>query len=265
MSNFAVIGDPIGHSLSPAIHNRNFESLGLQHSYRALLVKQSELHDIRNTSRSHELSGFNVTIPHKVEIMQYLDYIDDDAAHIGAVNTVQISDGTFTGYNTDVSGYKEAYTDHFGDSTRKVLIIGAGGAAKAVHRAHRNLGDDVFVYARRKASFERFITDDFTPLMQLSEEETFDVIINATPVGLKDENLVDELTLPESLFTEDTIGIDLIYQPVKTKFLQHFNEDKIMNGLPMLVNQAMHAFEIWTGTAGDYETVNRTLAEHFGG
>lgn len=262
--NFAVIGDPIGHTLSPKIHHANFNSLNIDATYKALNIKPDDLENIRSIMETGELLGINVTIPHKEKIMAYLDELDDHAKKIGAVNTVHVDDSRYIGYNTDVSGYKSAYLEKFSDVRRKILIIGAGGAAKAVQRAHADLGDDVYVYARRESSFERFITDDYTPLLNLGDLN-FDVIINATPVGLKDEDLFKTLEISDALITENTIGIDLIYQPQKTKFLTYFNQEKIMNGLPMLVYQAMHAFKIWTGQDGDYQAVNNVLKSHFGG
>jgi shikimate dehydrogenase len=261
---FAVIGDPLSHTLSPMIHNTNFAALNLKASYEALNIKPEALQNIRQTAEKHQLSGFNVTIPHKEKVIAFLDDIDEHVKKIGAVNTVHIDDGRYIGYNTDVSGYKSAYLNQFNDVRRKVLILGAGGVSKAVHRAHADLGDEVFIYARRAASFENFITEDYTPLLEL-EHLNYDVIINATPVGLKDEDLFTALNLKQNMLTEETIGIDLIYQPEQTKFLTYFNQNKIMNGLPMLVFQAMHAFKIWTGQEGDYKAVDAALKSHFGG
>lgn len=262
--NFAVIGDPISHTLSPLIHHANFDALDLDYHYQALHVIPEDLKLLREFVNNNQLNGLNVTVPHKEKIMELLDDTDEHVKKIGAVNTVHIHNGRLKGYNTDVSGYKNAYLDQFNDIRRKVLIIGAGGAAKAVHRAHADLGDEVFIYARRQESLERFITDDFTPLLKIPDIQ-FDVIINATPVGLKDEDLFEVLNLDLPEINDKIIGIDLIYQPEKTKFLTYFNQDKIMNGLPMLVYQAMHAFKIWTGIDGDYKAVDQALKSHFGG
>ena len=262
--NFAVIGDPISHTMSPLIHRANFKALQLDADYQALHVTPDHLSVIRDTAIENELSGFNVTVPHKENIMKYLDEVDLNVKQIGAVNTVHIKDGKYIGHNTDVSGYKSAYLDTFKDRRRKILILGAGGAAKAVHRAHSDLGDEIYIYARRKESFERFITDDFTPVSSV-ENLNYDVIINATPVGLKDEDLFEVLNLDAALVNDKMIGIDLIYNPEKTKFLTYFNQKKTMNGLPMLVYQAMHAFKIWTGIDGDYQAVNKALKSHLGG
>ncbi len=265
--NFAVIGSPIEHTLSPAIHNANFAALGLDDTYSALHVTPGDLKHIADITKQYDLDGFNVTIPHKETIMQYLDEIDPRALEVNAVNTVMVKDGKLTGFNTDVTGYKQAYTERFGDTPRRILILGAGGASKAVYRAHREIGDDITIYARRAASFETFRDRNFRELSGFDDIADFDVIINTTPVGLKNEALYDVMKFPESVITEDTIGIDLIYNPYQTPFLQAFREEKVMNGLPMLVNQALHAFEIWHDHKyeGDYEAVYEALNKKFGG
>lgn len=265
--NFAVIGSPIEHTLSPAIHNANFRALGLEDTYRALHVTPDDLRHVREIINQYELDGFNVTIPHKETIMQHLDETDPRALEVEAVNTVMVKGDRLIGFNTDVTGYKQAYTERFGGSPRKVLILGGGGASKAVFRAHREIGDDITIYARRKASFDTFRDQDFSKLSGFDDIGHFDVIINTTPVGLKNEDLFDMMNFPKSVITEDTIGIDLIYNPHLTPFLGAFHEEKRMNGLAMLVNQGLHAFEIWHDHAfkGNYEAVYKELNRKFGG
>lgn len=264
--NFAVIGSPIEHTLSPAIHHANFNSLELDDTYRALHVEPEELNHIGDIIKNYNLNGFNVTIPHKEKIMEHLDFIDQRALEVNAVNTVLVKDDKLYGYNTDVTGYKQAYTDRFGTCKRNVLILGAGGASKAVYRAHRELGDDITIYARREASFETFKEQKFEKLSSLEKLKNFDVIINTTPIGLKNEDLYQVMSLPVENITEETIGIDLIYNPQKTRFLHEFENENAMNGLSMLVNQAVHAFEIWYDNryAGDYDAVYAALNKKLG-
>lgn len=265
--NFAVIGSPIEHTLSPAIHYANFNSLNLADTYRALHIRPEELGHIKDVIKQYDLNGFNVTIPHKETIMAHLDFIDQRAIEVNAVNTVLIKDNKLYGYNTDVTGYKQAYTDRFGTMKRNILILGAGGASKAVYRAHSELGDDITIYARREASFETFTDQNFQRLSSLQNLKSFDVIINTTPIGLKNEDLYDVMSLSRNKITEDTIGIDLIYNPEKTPFLYGFEDKMVMNGLSMLVNQAIHAFEIWYDNKheGDYNAVYAALDKKFGG
>lgn len=265
--NFAVIGSPIEHTLSPAIHYANFNSLNLDDTYRALHIRPEELTHIRDIINQYDLNGFNVTIPHKETIMEHLDFIDQRALEVNAVNTVLIKDDKLYGYNTDVTGYKQAYSERFGTKRRSILILGAGGASKAVYRAHSELEDDITIYARREASFDTFKDQNFEKLSSLDNLKSFDVIINTTPIGLKKEDLYEVMSLSDDNITKDTIGIDLIYNPEKTPFLYGFDEKKSMNGLSMLVNQAIHAFEIWYDNEykGDYDAVYAALNNKFGG
>lgn len=265
--NFAVIGSPIAHTLSPSIHNANFRALNIDDTYQALHVTPGDLKFIKDIIKQYALDGFNVTIPHKEMIMQHLDEIDPRALEVNAVNTVMVKGNRMIGFNTDVTGYKQAYTERFGEVPRKILIIGGGGASKAVYRAHREIGDDITIYARRAASFETFRDRNFNELSNFHDLGQFDVIINTTPVGLNGEDLFDVMNFPRDLITEDTIGVDLIYNPYKTPFLHAFHEEKMMNGLAMLVNQALHAFEIWYDNAyeGNYEAVYKELNKKFGG
>ncbi len=267
MGKYAVVGYPISHTLSPLIHNANFEAKGTDDEYKALAVSSEELKFIKEIADEESLDGFNITIPHKESIIEYLDEIDEGARMIGAVNTVDISDGVWKGYNTDITGYMNAFIARFGDQPQKVLIIGAGGAAKAVQRAHSDHGDNVTVAARNLESFKRFKADDFQKLLieDISDSDSYDVIVNATPVGMKSEDLFTEMEIPESIVKDDTIGMDLIYQPEITRFLTHFNKKYAMNGLPMLVSQAMDAYTIWTGEKGDHEAANKKCKEYFGG
>lgn len=262
-----MIGYPISHTLSPLIHNANFEAKGTTDHYSAIAIHPDQLVNIRETIKSNGLDGFNVTIPHKERIMAHLDHVDTDAEKIGAVNTVSVDGDVLTGYNTDVTGYLDAFNQSFGKQQRRILVIGAGGAAKAVHRAHANNGDTVTVAARRMESFQYFKTADFNAVLisDLSGLESYDAIINTTPVGMKHEDLLEEMGIPESLISENTLGVDLIYQPEKTKFLECFSENNYMNGIPMLIHQAMDAYTLWTGEQGDVAAVNRKYKAHIGG
>jgi shikimate 5-dehydrogenase len=258
--NYAVIGYPVKHTLSPVIHDANFKALNVEADYMALEVTPEELADIKALVNEYNLSGFNVTVPHKEKIMQHLDWIAPAAEKIGAVNTVHVKDGRYCGYNTDITGYMKAFNDAFGTKCRRVLILGAGGAAKAVHRAHADNGDEVTVIARRRESFESFKTADFNGV--LNTEFTggaYDAVINATPLGLKGEDVFEAFQLDTSFITDDTAGMDLIYNPAVTPFMNYFNNNA--NGLGMLVNQALDAFEIWTGKQGSNKAVQAALQQ----
>ncbi|CDZ99921.1 Shikimate dehydrogenase [Jeotgalicoccus saudimassiliensis] len=256
--NYAVIGYPLKHTLSPVIHNANFNALDIDADYSALEIKPEALNEIKTYVEEKNLSGFNVTVPHKENIMQYLDEIAPAAEKIGAVNTVHVKNGRYYGYNTDITGYMKAFNEAFGSGKRSILILGAGGAAKAVHRAHADNGDDVTILARRAESFESFKTDDFKHVLNTEfEGGTYDAVINATPLGLNGEDVFKMMNLDPSFITEDTAGMDLIYNPAHTPFMSYFKKNA--NGLSMLVNQALDAFEIWTAKTGRNDAVQHAL------
>lgn len=259
--NFAVIGYPLQHTLSPVIHKANFDALNINADYRALEIKPEDLSSIKTYADEMKLSGFNVTVPHKEKIMKYLDEIAPAAEKIGAVNTVHLKDGRYYGYNTDVTGYMKAFNDAFGAGKRTVLILGAGGAAKAVHRAHADNGDDVTILARRAESFESFKTADFNSVLNTEfEGGSYDAVINATPLGLNGEDVFKSMQLDPAFITDDTAGMDLIYNPAVTPFMNYFKNRE--NGLSMLVNQALDAFEIWTAKTGSNTAVQQALKEY---
>lgn len=259
--NYAVIGYPIKHTLSPIIHNANFKSLNIDADYQALEISPEQLPNIKEIVKRNNLSGFNVTVPHKEKIMDFLDEVAPQAKKIGAVNTVHVKNGRYYGYNTDVSGYMKAFTDAFGSSPQRILIIGAGGAAKAVHRAHADLGHDVFIMARRIESFESFNTDDFTRILNTNfEGGLYDAVINATPLGLNGEDVFEVMNINPEFITADTVGMDLIYNPAETSFMNYFKKNA--NGLEMLINQALDAYKLWTNQTGDSLAVNTALAQH---
>lgn len=260
--HFSVIGYPIKHSLSPLIHEANFKANNDESSYVKSEVHPDDLKNIRQYMIQDTLSGINVTVPHKEKIMDFLDVLDPTAKEIGAVNTVSLKDDILTGYNTDVTGYIKAFNDSFGPlKNRHILILGAGGAAKAVHRAHVDHGDKVTIVARRLESFNSFIKKDFTSV--LSNDFTgghFDAVINATPLGLNNEDVFISMGINPDFIDSDTIGMDLIYNPSITPFMTYFKRSQ--NGLGMLINQAMDAYYIWTGKKGNTRAVETALKKY---
>lgn len=260
--NYAVIGYPIKHTMSPLIHQTNFDALKNESTYTAQEVLAEDIKDIKKWIMDSELSGINVTVPHKETIMAHLDYIDPKAIKIGAVNTVHYKDGELHGYNTDVTGYIAAFNAAFGEKKeRHILILGAGGAAKAVHRAHIDHGDIVTIVARRLESFATFKSDDFTGILTNDfTNRHYDAVINATPIGLNHEDVFETMGIDPSFIDDDTVGMDLIYNPKTTPFMTYFKHS--INGLDMLVNQAMDAYKIWTGQTGDTKSVKDKLEKY---
>lgn len=259
--NYAVIGYPLKHTLSPLIHNANFKALNISSDYTALEIKPDQLSNIKALVNEQGLSGFNITVPHKENIIKYLDYIAPEAKEIGAVNTVQVTNGKFHGYNTDVTGYMKAFNAAFGKNKRHILILGAGGAAKAVHRAHADNGDEVTVMARRAESFDSFTMSDFNRVLNTEfKNESYDAVINATPLGLNGEDVFEMMGIDTSFITVNTVGMDLIYNPSVTPFMTYFKNNA--NGLQMLINQALDAFKIWTDETGCNNEVQNALQQY---
>lgn len=247
---FAVIGHPILHSLSPLMHHANFQALKRDDEYIALNIDPNHFHHIKDIINHSQLDGFNVTIPYKVDIMQYCDEIDPLAKKIGAVNTVVIQDGKWIGYNTDADGYIMDLKQQFDmDHIKEVLIIGAGGASRALATKLYDLGCKITITNR---SYERLtnwdIPTEFIALSDINKIDLkpFQLIINTTPVGMSGFN--DEILIDLNRCDNATIISDIIYNPAETEFLKQAKKLglPIFNGLGMFVNQGALSFKYWT-------------------
>jgi len=247
---FAVIGDPISHSLSPVMHNTNFKVLGLNDTYEALHIPVQDFDNIKEIITEKNLSGFNITIPHKERIIPFLDDIDEQAKAVGAVNTVKIEGNKWIGYNTDglgyVKGLKQVYPDL---SNAYILILGAGGASKGIATVLSQCVQPKLTIANRTMSrFDNWKLDINAITLQQAEQylDEFDIIINTTSAGL-DNNKESVIRLDQ--LSPNTLVSDIIYIPYKTSFLQQAEEkgNPIYNGLDMFVYQGAESFKIWTG------------------
>ncbi|MDR2355583.1 MAG: shikimate dehydrogenase [Clostridiales Family XIII bacterium] len=268
-ADFAVIGDPVGHSLSPAIHNAVFAALGISDAYRAIHVPAGGLEDFARRARASRLRGFNVTIPHKQSIIQFLDETDEEARLCGAVNTVRVRDGRLTGYNTDAEGLLRA----FGRRGRAygggdIAILGAGGAAAGIAvKAAREGARRITIFAGRRPEKAgelarralgaagphkpELVAAEMKPDALRAGLCDADILINATPLGMR--GMADDhasLAFLEYLPARALV-CDLIYDPPQTKFLREAAARGLetMNGLDMLVAQALLADEIFLGRA----------------
>lgn len=238
---FGLVGRNISYSFSKNYFTRKFRQLGLEgYSY-----DNFDLPDISSFPRlieeNPQLRGLNVTIPYKEAIIPYLHAVDPEAEKIGAVNTIKINQGRLKGYNTDVYGFREAISPLLGPQHTKALVIGTGGASKAVSYVLSTLGIEVSFVSRtsRKGVFEykeigREIINEYT------------VLVNATPLGTF-PNISDKPPLPYGYITAGHLMFDLIYNPEKTSFLSAGEAvgAQICNGLRMLELQAEKAWEIW--------------------
>jgi len=250
---YGVVANPVAHSMSPAIHNAAFEATGLDAVYLPFKVK-----DCRTFLAGFEpldLKGLSVTIPHKETMLGLMDEVDELAAAIGAVNTVLIRDGRRSGFNTDVAAAVAAIEEAAQRaglsplSERSVLIVGAGGAARAIaHGLRRKVGK--LTIANRTVSRGEKLAEElgaaFCGLDQVQECAP-DVVVNATSVGMWPR--VDDAPIPAAMLHEGMVVFDSVYNPVRTRLLREAEEAGAVtaSGLAWFVNQGAEQFELWTG------------------
>lgn len=253
-----LIGFPVAHSLSPVMHEAALNAAGLEGSYRALETPpqflRARLQEIRR-----EYAGVNVTIPHKESVRAYLDELSPEANAIGAVNTIVCDGHRLIGYNTDALGFISGL-DEAGISYRskKALVLGAGGAARAIAYALMEEGAHVAVY-NRTTQRARELCESLSlhlvsePLLDAAVRSC-DLLINATSVGLKDP-LVSPL--PEGLLPREGAVVDIVYNPPLTRLMREAQNAGLptLGGLPMLVWQGALAFELWTRVKPDIQVM----------
>ena len=271
--HFAILGFPLSHSISPKIHNLAFRDYGIKAVYGKIEIDPQNFASAVHRLKTEDWQGFNVTIPFKESILAYLDHIDPTAKAIGAVNTIKIEQGKWLGFNTDWKGFLRPIEAEL-PSLKRCLLIGAGGAARAVAFALIQTANvqTLVIANRTKIRAEKLIESlhQFKNLnysaMNLKEiyknKQPFDLIVNTTSVGFGKQK--DQMPLnPQKFGSRQTIVYDLIYNPAKTEFLQaaHSLGLRTMNGLSMLIYQAEEAFKIWTGKPFKPETVKGLFKE----
>lgn len=272
---YGVIGDPIAHSISPAIQNDAFTHQELDCIYHPFHITPENLSDAVKGMKAIGIAGFNITIPHKTAIIPYLDEVDELAATIGAVNTVSYQDGKYIGYNTDAMGFYKALSDQISNLTeKKILVIGAGGAARAIYftlLSHGAISVDITNRTLEKA--EALIADcpfekQSAALTLLQAEEKladYDVIIQTTSAGMSPH--LDAMPFSIRNLSEGSFVSDIIYNPLETKLLKEAKQKgaDVQNGLDMLVYQAALAFQIWTGITPDTTRMKNIMRTTLGG
>ncbi len=252
MRCFGIIGYPIGHSVSPAMHNAAFRHLGIDAIYLKFEVKPENLRDAVFGAKALGFVGLNVTIPHKEEILKFVKPVGI-AKLIGAVNTVVVQ--KLEGYNTDAYGAMKALESAGVDVEGKIaLVVGAGGAGRAIAFALAERKATVIVTNRTESRGLKLAEDVrkvgecfFHPYDRLEElKGRIDLIVNATPLGMK--GFEQKLPVPESLL-EDVVVFDTVYNPLETPLIKKAKERgcKVIYGIDMLVYQGAEAFRIWTG------------------
>ncbi|WP_243290630.1 shikimate dehydrogenase [Bacillus sp. FJAT-47783] len=262
---YAVIGDPIGHSMSPLIHNDAFQNENVDGYYQAFRVKKEELRKAVDGMKALNFKGFNVTVPHKVDIMNYLDEIDESAQLVGAVNTVINREGKWIGYNTDGMGFFRSIQPFVlkDYDNMNVLVIGAGGAARAIFSI---LAKEGFVHIdlvnrtkeRAVKIKEQCPYDVNSHIFSLIEFEhvanKYDLVIQTTSIGMAPNVHEKPLSLVGKV-SEQSVVADIIYNPMKTAFLKEAENlgAKTVNGVGMFVHQAAEAFQLWTNKKPNIE------------
>jgi shikimate dehydrogenase len=259
MIQLGLIGYPLSHSLSPVIHNAALKSCGLQGDYSLFSIHpddQQGLEDLLARIRNSEISGLNVTIPHKQNAIPLLDELTLTAEAIGAVNTISMKNGKLIGDNTDAPGFLADLKGVLNMELRKhrdtksVLVLGAGGSARAVVYAFVKDGWDVTVAARRIEQAKELASCYALHALSYSnlQPSTFDMIVNTTPVGMAPNT--DASPWPDDLPFPPSVAVyDLVYNPRETKLVRDARAVGLSatTGLGMLIEQAALSFEIWTG------------------
>lgn len=270
-----LLGWPVGHSFSPAMHNAAAAALGLNWAYVPLPVRPESLISALGGLAALGFRGANVTVPHKEAVLPYLDAVYPAAPTIGAVNTIVIGDGRLTGFNTDWSGFLADLEEHgLALDGRDCVVLGAGGAARAVVYALLRAGARVAVLARRPEQAEQLAADlreglpeaaapraaALANLAGIMDGAYHPVIINTTPLGMAGAEAASPW--PEGVpLPGDAFVYDLVYNPLQTPLMAQAAAAgcHTANGLGMLVNQAAEAFELWTGRQPDRAVMRQAV------
>jgi shikimate dehydrogenase len=271
-----LIGDPVEHSMSPAMHNAAFRELGLGYIYVPFHVKSADLGKAIAGMRALNIRGLNVTVPHKVAAVQFLDKLDYLAEKIGAVNTIVNDDGVLTGYNTDATGFLQALLQReIEPSGKTAVILGAGGAARAITFILAERGATLSILNRAleldwAEALARRLLEIFSKkveALELNQEnlapalDKADILVNATSVGMSPS--VNEMPVPANLLRPGLIVYDIVYNPMKTRLLREAEAvgASTIGGVDMLVWQGALAFEKWTGRKAPVELMKREVVK----
>jgi shikimate dehydrogenase len=270
----AIIGDPVEHSLSPVMHNAAFKKLGLNLVYVAFNITKDSLKDAISGAKTLGLRGLNVTMPHKNAVIAYLDEVDSAAEGIGAVNTILSNRRKLVGYNTDGNGAMIALQESgVCPEEKKMLLLGAGGAAKAIAFQAAQEADELVILNRTPEKAEQLaelLRNKFGAEVKggaLSAEvlekelETTDILVNSTSVGMNPD--FDLSPVPSSLLHSGLCVMDIVYNPLETKLLKDAKSvgAKVVSGLEMLLYQGAVAFEIWTNCPAPVDVMRKAALD----
>ena len=258
---YAVFGDPIGHSLSPVMHNSALAQAGLDGCYFACRVK--DIAAAVSGIWGLGMRGASITIPHKISVMKYLDQVDPLAADIGAVNTVLNDQGVLCGFNSDCAGAVKALFEKTSISGKHVAVVGAGGGARAVGFGIKQEGGRLTILNRSEERGEKLASDldcEFLPLVGI-KRLPYDIVINATSAGMTPHN--GSVPLSTDLLKSGMVVMDMVYNPLKTGFLAEAQKKGCItvDGLAMFVHQGAVQFELWTGEKAPLDIMRRVVLD----
>ncbi len=265
-----VIGDPIAHSKSPVMHEAALRESGIAGEYSALHIKPDQLADLIAAVREEAYRGINVTIPHKENVMRHLDELSEDARRIGAVNTIINEGGRLIGRNTDGIGYVRSLKEEAAAELegRRIVVIGAGGAARGIIYALAAEAPERIVLLNRTTERAEALAREWSDLADIAALpadraaealRSADIVINTTSVGMHPQ--VDAVPIDPALLRGGEIVSDLIYNPLETKLLRLAREKgcRVHGGLGMFVYQGAYAFEYWTGVPAPIEAMRAAV------
>ena len=265
-----LIGHPVEHSFSPPMHNAAFDALNMDYAYVAFDVNSNDLKSAIEGAESLNIKGFNVTIPHKVDVMQYLDELDEVARLIGAVNTIDFKN--LKGYNTDGIGAVKAIEEVTSIKNKNVVVAGAGGASRAISFYIAKYGaESLTILNRNEAKAESLASDvsDSGLIGEVASDsinaignymDGADVLIDTTPLGMH-PNINDEPIVKADMMDEDLVVFDAVYNPNETVLIKEAIKAnaKPVYGIKMLLYQGAESFKIWTGKTAPVDVMEKAL------
>lgn len=270
-----LIGHPVEHSFSPPMHNAAFEALGMDYAYVAFDVDPNNLKSAIEGADALNIKGFNVTIPHKIEVMQYLDELDEVAELIGAVNTIDFKN--LKGYNTDGIGAIRAIEEVSSVKNKDVVVAGAGGASRAISFYLAKFGANSITILNRNVDKAQSLASDISDSDLISEVNAdsisnisrylndSDILVDTTPLGMH-PHIDDEPIATAEDMHEDLVVFDAVYNPNETVLLKEAIKAgaKPVYGIKMLLYQGAESFKIWTGQNAPVDVMEKALNEYLG-
>lgn len=263
-----LFGCPVGHTLSPAMHNAAFEHLKMDYCYLPFLVRPDSLGQAVAAIKALNLAGVNITVPHKEAVIPFLDSVNEEASFIGAVNTILNLEGKLTGYNTDGRGFMRSLSeDNIIVEGKRLLVVGAGGASRAITYYLSEKAKMLCIYDIDANKSGKLVADlskiraNVSALEKLGNLKEFDIIINATPLGLKKE---DPFPFDVSALDRGQTVCDLIYKTTRLLEAASKRGCRTIDGLGMLLFQGVLAFEIWTAVPPPVDIMRKALLKGMG-